>query len=104
MRTKELFYERLERLLKEKGFQQKDLAESCGISSNGISTWKVTGAIPRADIAIKMAKFLDVSTEYLITGELSGIDKKDDLAYTVAALSENKRHVVKAVIESLEVF
>lgn len=100
----ELFYERLERLIKDKGVQQKDLAENCGISSNGISTWKVTGTLPRADIAIKIAKYLDVSVEYLITGELSGIDKNDVLAYTVSRLSAKKRNVVQAVIDSLEDF
>ena len=88
----------------DKGIQQKDLAEKCGISSNGISTWKTTGTIPRADIAIKIARFLNVSVEYLITGELTGIEKKDSLAYTVAALSENKRRVVQAVVDSLSVF
>lgn len=103
MRT-ELFYKRLERLLKNKGLQQKDLAEKCGISSNGISTWKITGTLPRADIAIKIAKYLNVTVEYLITGELAGIDKKDELAYTVAVLPDNKRRVVQAVIDSLKTF
>ena len=70
MRT-ELFYKRLERLLKNKGLQQKDLAEKCGISSNG---------------------------------ELAGIHKKDELAYTVAMLPDNKRRVVQAVIDSLKTF
>ena len=103
MRT-ELFYKRLERLLKNKGLQQKDLAEKCGISSNGISTWKITGTLPRADIAIKIAKYLNVTVEYLITGELAGIDKKDELAYPVAMLPDNKRRVVQAVIDSLKTF
>lgn len=103
MRT-EMFYERLERLLKDKDIQQKELAEYCGISSNGISTWKVTGTIPRADVAIKMAECLGVSVEYLITGQISSIDIKDELAYSVATLPENKRRVIKAVIDSLESF
>lgn len=104
MRTKELFYERLERLIKDRGIQQKELADGCGISSNGISTWKVTGSIPRADVAIKIAKYLDVSVEYLITGEFPGIDDNDELAYAVSRLSDKKRRVVQAVIDSLRDF
>ena len=54
----ESFNERLERLLKQNNLQKKDIAEKCGISQNGISTWKATGTIPRADIAVKIAKCL----------------------------------------------
>ena len=103
MRT-ELFYERLKRLLKDKNMQQKELADICGISSNGISTWKVTGSYPRADIAVKIAAALGVTVEYLITGELPEIDKTDKLAYDVSMLPEKKRHVVQAVIDSLSAF
>lgn len=103
MRT-ELFYERLERLLKENDIKQKELAEKCGISPNGISTWKVTGTIPRADIAVKIAGILNVSTEYLVTGEVKGIDSSDSLAYSVSKLSPEKRRVIQAVVDSLEMF
>lgn len=103
MRT-ELFYERLYRLLKEKNIQQKELADICGISSNGISTWKVTGSYPRADIAVKIAAALGVTVEYLITGELPGIDNTDKLAYDVSVLPEKKRRVVQSVIDSLSAF
>lgn len=103
MRT-ELFYERLERLLKDKNMQQKELADICGISSNGISTWKATGSYPRADIAVKLAAVLGVTVEYLITGELPGIDNTDKLAYDVSVLPENKRKVIQAVIDSLSAF
>jgi transcriptional regulator with XRE-family HTH domain len=74
MRT-ELFYERLERLLKDKNMQQKKLADICGISSNGISTWKVTGSYPRADIAVKIAAALGVTVEYLLYGHYAGNNK-----------------------------
>jgi transcriptional regulator with XRE-family HTH domain len=62
------FIERLEILLKEKGISQKSLAEYIGIRNPSISEWKKEGTIPRADIAIKMAEYLNVSVEYLITG------------------------------------
>lgn len=105
MNISESFNERFERLLEEKNLQKKDIALKVGISPNGISTWKITGTIPRADVAIKIAKELNVSVEYLITGELSGLNTKENtLAYQVAKLSADKQKVVKALVDALEVF
>ena len=100
----ETFIERLERLMADRGLQQKDLAKKVGISSNGISTWKITGALPRADVAVKIADILGVTVEYLVTGLISNIDKTDELAYTVSKLCAKKRSIVQAVVDSLDVF
>nr|DAF30562.1 MAG TPA: helix-turn-helix domain protein [Herelleviridae sp.] len=101
----ETFIERLERLMEDKGLQQKDLAEQVGISSNGISTWKITGALPRADIAVKIARILGVTVEYLVTGELSNLEYSQDneLAYEVAGLSKEQQNVIKALVNALKV-
>ena len=100
----ETFIERLERLMADRCLQQKDLAEKVGISSNGISTWKITGAFPRADIAVKIADIFGVTVEYLVTGHIPNIDKNDELAYTVSKLCAKKRSIVQAVVDSLDVF
>ncbi|MGP1444708.1 helix-turn-helix domain-containing protein [Treponema sp.] len=100
----ETFIKRLERLMADRGLQQKDLAKKAGISSNGISTWKITGALPRADVAVKIADILGVTVEYLVTGHISNIDKTDELAYTVSKLCAKKRSIVQAVVDSLDVF
>ena len=100
----ETFIERLERLMADRCLQQKDRAEKVGISSNGISTWKITGAFPRADIAVKIADILGVTVEYLVTGHIPNIDKNDELAYTVSKLCAKKRSIVQAVVDSLDVF
>lgn len=98
----ETFADRLERLLNEKKMQKAELAERIGFSANGISTWKATGALPRADIAVKIAKCLDVTTEYLVFGTYEGIDtKKDSLAYKIAKLPVNKRKIIEAVYNAI---
>lgn len=98
----ETFADRLERLMSQRQIQQAELAKSCGISSNGISTWKVTGTIPRADVAVKIAKYLDVTTEYLIFGTYEGIDtKKDSLVYKIARLPESKKKIIEAVYNAI---
>lgn len=98
----ETFNERFERLVKSAHLQKKDIAEKAGVSANGISTWKITGTIPRADIAIRIAQILNVSVEYLIIGELPTIDNKNSLAYKVAALSEDNQKIIAAVVSALE--
>lgn len=65
----ELFAERLERLIKEKKLTQTAVADSVGIRRPTISDWKKNGSYPTADVAVKIAKLLGVSTEYLITGQ-----------------------------------
>jgi transcriptional regulator with XRE-family HTH domain len=62
------FIERLERLIKEKKTSQKAVAEYAGITGASLSEWKKEGTIPRADVALRIAEFLGVSVEYLITG------------------------------------
>ena len=94
---------RLERLLDERGKTKADLARNCSISQNGISTWKVTGAPPRADVACRIARFLGVSVEYLIEGEIPDLGREgNDLAYEVSRLSAKKKELVGAFIEALE--
>jgi SOS-response transcriptional repressor LexA len=63
------FSERLEILIKAKNTSQKAMAEYLGIRRPSISDWKNLGTIPGADTAIKLAQFLGVSVEYLITGK-----------------------------------
>lgn len=99
----ETYFMRLERLLKDKGYQKKDLAQAIGISQSGISTWSVSGSIPRADIAIQIARFLNVSVEYLILGEIEKLDPKiENIAYKVAKLPLNKQKIIEAVCSALE--
>ena len=65
----ELFAERLERLIKEKKLTQIAVADSVGIRRPTISDWKKNGSYPTADVALKIAKLLGVTVEYLISGE-----------------------------------
>ena len=76
------FSERLDALIKERKTTQKALAEYAGVRYSSISDWKKDGSFPRADIAVKMAEYLNTSVEYLITGKEPENSKKavlDDL-------------------------
>ena len=63
------FKERLADELTYKGFAIKEFAAKVGISVSTLNMYLYRNSIPAADVAVKMAKVLNVTTEYLITGE-----------------------------------
>lgn len=65
-----MFRENLKECIEYKGLIIKELAVQTGISKRTIDTYVDNRAvIPNAEIAVKLAKALDTSVEYLVTGE-----------------------------------
>lgn len=62
------FFERLEELIKEQNVSKKDLAAFAGITTQSFYDWSKRNTIPAADIALKIAQYLNTSVEYLLTG------------------------------------
>lgn len=52
------------------GYSQADLARHLGVRQSTVQTWIQRGSIPAADTALRIADFLNVSLEYLVTGKL----------------------------------
>jgi transcriptional regulator with XRE-family HTH domain len=69
----EAIYDRIVSKIKEKSLNRLDLCQYANISSQAITNLKKQNSIPRADTAIKIAAYLNVSVEYLITGKESGL-------------------------------
>ena len=64
------FKENLKSELAYKGMLVKELAAKTGISRHTLDNYlNVREHIPTLDVAVKIAKVLDVSVEYLATGE-----------------------------------
>lgn len=63
------FKENLKSELEYQDFQLKEFAEKCGISKKTLGNY-LTGhnSLPTADTAVKIARALGVSVEYLVTG------------------------------------
>ena len=66
------FVERIRKELDKKDISQYQLAKAVGITKTSFSHWEQRGNIPSADIVLRIANFLGVSMEYLITGEETG--------------------------------
>ena len=56
-------------LMEKQGKKQKELSTFTGISTSTISAWNKRGTNPAADTISTIADFLEVSTDYLLTGK-----------------------------------
>ena len=61
--------ERIFYILNEREIMAKDLADAIGVSKSVVSSWKTRGSNPPAELLVKICGFLNISLEYLLTGE-----------------------------------
>jgi transcriptional regulator with XRE-family HTH domain len=70
------FGENLKQELKYSGMLKKELAALTGVHKRAIDTYvRTDSSMPPADTAVKIAKALGVTVEYLVTGEDTDIPK-----------------------------
>ncbi len=65
MFSKDLFSERLKELRKASGLKQSELAEHAGVTSDAISNMERKSRAPSLEVLASLAKFFDVSLDYL---------------------------------------
>lgn len=61
--------ERMFKTMDEKGLMAADLCRLIGVGTSQTTSWKKRNADPPAKYLMQIASFLDVSIEYLLTGE-----------------------------------
>lgn len=101
----EYFIDRLEKVLKDKGISKTELAEKNGIRRPTISDWKKNGAVPSGDVCLKIARYLGVSAEWLISGEETKdyipAEEKKRLAM-LRELTPEQRHTIDVLLNDFE--
>ncbi len=60
------FCERLKFLRAERGLTQKDVAKAIGVAQSAVTFWENGKRVPNALAIIALAKFFDVSADYLL--------------------------------------
>lgn len=103
------FRENLKSELAYKGMLVKELAALSGISRHTLDNYlNVRGHIPSADIAVKIARVLNVSVEYLVTGDesphegktaLQRLGSQEALLKNLKLLDEHDRQLIYAIIQ-----
>nr|DAZ26002.1 MAG TPA: CI repressor [Caudoviricetes sp.] len=78
--TERMFYE-----LKKQGKTISRLCAYLGIGTNVIANWKKSNTIPPAKYLVNISEFLDISTDYLLTGQ----------ECSTYSISDNEQQLIK---------
>lgn len=92
------FWDNVASELEYLGMTNKALAEKVGITASNIGKGQKQGSSPSAETAVKIAKVLGVSVEYLVTGNKSA--PKNSIQEAEVALHLYKKY--KNLIENCE--
>jgi len=97
------FGENLKQELAYNGILKKELSALSGVHKRAIDTYVRTRAsMPPADAAVKIAKALGVTVEYLVTGEDSSIPKEvSRLTRSILNLNKRDRKLVTSLVKSM---
>jgi transcriptional regulator with XRE-family HTH domain len=100
------FKENLKSELAYQDMQVKELSEITGISRYTLGNYlSARERIPTADVAVKIARALGVTVEYLITGEENLMDKPSlgpeirELIQNYKNLSKDDRKMITAIMQ-----
>ena len=59
---------RIQKLMKEKGYKQKELASMVGVTETAMSRYLKNEREPKMEVVANLATALDTTTDYLIKG------------------------------------
>jgi transcriptional regulator with XRE-family HTH domain len=95
------FGENLKQELAYNGMLKKELAALSGVHKRAIDTYVRTKAsMPPADAAVKIAKALGVTVEYLVTGEDSSMLKETSrMTRSIQNLNQRDRKLVASLVK-----
>lgn len=95
--------ERINEICKKKGIVRKEISNTLNMPDNCFSNWSARGTIPAADIALKIAKYLNVSLEWLITGtESEGLSLEErEILEKWNSLEEGQKETITILLNAL---
>lgn len=100
-----VFWNNVAKALKENEKTQLDMAEATGIPIQTIRGWISKGVEPRLSDAVSIAKFLNLSLDFLATGAKdSGSLPREvsDLAFEILALPDVYQKIVFDSVRTLK--
>lgn len=86
----QIFSIRVKNLREKSGLSMEQLAAKLGVSKSRVNMWENNGTIPRGDVLIQLAKYFQVSTDYLL-----GNDDDSSISPTNVQLSSLQRNLGK---------
>ena len=97
------FGENLKQELAYNGMLKKELSAVSGVHKRAIDTYVRTKAsMPPADAAVKIAKALGVTVEYLVTGEDASIPKEiNRVTRSILSLNKRDRRLITLMVKAM---
>lgn len=92
-------YERIRQLCKEKGVSVRQMEIDNGMIRGKASKWKTY--TPKADALLALSEYFGVSTDYILTGEQSGVSKENhyDVETEMLARELQKNKELRAIFD-----
>ncbi len=101
------FWERVDTLIVDKNITRKALAQDAKFDVSNIGKGIKNNNIPAADTALRIAKVLGTSVEYLVTGEISSSnipDQNIDNLYKYSKIIRALDNIPEESRSSVELF
>ena len=89
------FAEKLQKLRKQNGLSQEQLAEKLNVSRQAVSKWEM-GTIPDMENMVKLGRYFDCSLDYLMNDDIDANAKSHQ-----SPKIENKNLAWKCVVTGL---
>ena len=92
-----IFSTRIRELREKRGLSMEQLAKQLGITKSRVNMWENNGTVPRMNILLEVAKYFNVSTDYLL-----GNDDSSNVSSENPRLSTLQRNLGKLSEADLE--
>ena len=87
------FVNRIDEILREKNIKRVALCTDLELTQTAITDWARRNTIPAGDICLKIAEYLGVSVEWLLTGKESGLTSEERKILNIwNSLSDDQKH------------
>ena len=86
--------ERIKTLREQAGMSQEKLAKRLGITRSSVNAWEMGISVPSTQYIVELAKFFNVSTDYLLGME-------ETASVSLQGLTEKDIQIVYSLIEHL---
>ena len=97
------FVKRIDEILLRRNLKRAALCNDLELSSTSITDWARRGTVPAGDICLKIADYLGVSVEWLISGKDRGLSTEDrTLLRQWGCLTQEQKDTVRTLLDKWE--
>ena len=88
--AKDIFWERVNNLIKKNKTTQKNAAMACGVNLRTFQNWMARNLFPTVIDGYNLARFLNVTVEYLVTGREGVVTRQAERARAFLKKADEK--------------